>query len=155
MKKESKRGFTNAVYILLVLIFLMLLTFLYDGYCNHLLDMARTYDHEEVTEAITAASVLAVSNVPMETVFYYDSTSKQAYTRSQVQKENIVIKGYGRTREWGNRNMETGARGIPNTGNNPDLFSRLFHTGTSDGRAVLELHFKEDGTFEEAVWTML
>lgn len=153
--KEEQVSFTKAPLILLILIFLMLLTFVYDGICAHLLDMARTYDYQEVTEAITAATVAEVHAFPKDKVYYYDSATKQVYTMDQIQKDGIVIKGYGRTVESGNRKKETGARGIPNTGFNPTLISRLFHTGTPDGSGVLEIRFREDGTLDEAVWTML
>ncbi len=117
-KMRSDNGLAAIHYILMVLILLILLMFVAEGYIRHLQDVARTYDKEEVNEAIALATTqYLMDGAPQKVIYYYDAETKQVYTRDHFKKHDRVdIKGYGRTLAYQNRKLETGAVGIPNRG---------------------------------------
>ena len=117
-KLKDRRGLAAVHYILLVLIVLILLMFVVDGYLKHLQDIAMTYDCEEVNEAIACAKTqYLMDGVPGETVYYYDADTKQVYPRDHFpEKDCVKLKGYGRSLEFQNRKAQTGAIGVPNRG---------------------------------------
>lgn len=115
---RDRCGLATVHYILMVLIALVLLMFVVDGYMRHLQDIAMTYDCEEVNEAVACAKTqYLMDGAPGAVVYYYDAESKQVYTRDHFQeKDRIKLKGYGRSLEFQNRKAQTGAIGVPNRG---------------------------------------
>ena len=79
---RDRRGLAAVHYILMVLIVLVLLMFVVDGYMRHLQDIAMTYDCEEVDEAVACAKTqYLMDGAPGAVVYYYDAETKQVYTR--------------------------------------------------------------------------
>ena len=93
---RDRRGLAAVHYILMVLIALVLLMFVVEGYMRHLQDIAMTYDCEEVNEAVACAKTqYLMDGAPGAVVYYYDAETKQVYTRDHFQeKDRIKLKGY-------------------------------------------------------------
>ena len=177
---SESRGLATIHYILMILILLIILMFFADGYIKHLQDAARTYDAQEVNEALTlAATQYLFDGAPQKIIYYYDAETKQVYPREHFRRNDRVdIKGYGRTLAYQNRNNETGAVGIPNRGSekyrenmggldagavttrddvthNSTFFDNIIMNitglGNASGAQFLAISFK-DGQLEQARW---
>ncbi len=117
-RMKRNQGLAAVHYVLMVLIVLILLMFVVEGYLRHLQDIAMTYDVEEVHEAVACAKTqYLMDGVPGAMVYYYDAATKQVYPRDYFKTEDrIDLTGYGRSLEFQNRKSETGAVGVPNRG---------------------------------------
>lgn len=178
---RDRRGLAAVHYILMVLIALVLLMFVADGYMRHLQDIAMTYDCEEVNEAVACAKTqYLMDGAPVAVVYYYDAESKQVYTRDHFQeKDRIRLKGYGRSLAFQNRQAQTGAIGVPNRGDeryrtaigrlddgttttsNDVTHNRTFldnirqnvtGLGDPDGAQFLAISFAQDGQLSMVRW---
>lgn len=179
-KMKGISGLALVHYILMVLIAVIVLMFFIDGYIRHLQDAARTYDSEEVNEAIAIATTQYLfDSAPSKIIYYYDAETKQVYPREYFRRsDRIDIKGYGRTLAYQNKNKETGAVGIPNRGlekyrdtmgeldggavttrddvtHNSTFFDNIIMNvtglGNASGAQFLAISFK-DGQLEQARW---
>lgn len=177
----DRRGLAAVHYILLVLIALVLLMFVVDGYMRHLQDIAMTYDCEEVNEAVACAKTqYLMDGAPGAVVYYYDAESKQVYTRDHFPAQDRVdLIGYGRSLEFQNRQAQTGAVGVPNRGDeryrtaigrlddgttttsNDVTHNRTFldnirqnvtGLGDPDGAQFLAISFAQDGQLSMVRW---
>jgi len=179
-KLSNDHGLAMIHYILMVAILLIILMFVADGYIRHLQDVARTYDSEEVNEAVSlATNQYLFDSAPAQIIYYYDAETKQVYTRDHFSRNDRVdIKGYGRTLAFQNLNLETGAIGIPNRGSekyrkdlgnldegvsttrddvthNSTFFDNIIENitglGNASGAQFLAISFK-DGALEQVRW---
>ena len=178
---RDRRGLAAVHYILMVLIVLVLLMFVVDGYMRHLQDIAMTCDCEEVNEAVACAKTqYLMDGAPGAVVYYYDAETKQVYTRDHFPAQDRVdLKGYGRSLEFQNRKAQTGAIGVPNRGDeryrkaigrlddgttttsNDVTHNRTFFDnirqnvtglGDSDGAQFLAISFSADGQLSMVRW---
>ena len=178
---RDRRGLAAVHYILMVLIALVLLMFVVDGYMRHLQDIAMTYDCEEVDEAVACAKTqYLMDGAPGAVVYYYDAETKQVYTRDHFPAKNRVdLKGYGRSLEFQNRQAQTGATGVPNRGDecyrkaigrlddgttttsndvthNRSFFDNIRQNvtglGDPDGAQFLAISFSQDGQLTLVRW---
>jgi len=119
MRRISQRHSGSALLIVILVIAVVLVAaFLFiEGYIRHVKEAALMYDQETVYEAedMAAATYLADGCPPEGVIYYYDDLTKQCYDASKY-GWRINIDGYGRTSEEDNAHMETGAKGIPNKG---------------------------------------
>jgi len=180
-KIKNKNGLSILHYLVMVVIVAILLMFVVDGYIRHLQDVCRTYDSEEVDEALMIAKIQYIfDGAPARVIYYYDADTKQVYTRDKFSRDDrIDIRGYGRTLAYQNRNQETGAVGVPNRGNekyrvtatnyddgvtitrddithnHKSFFDNIIQSITGmdnpDGAQFLAISFK-DGKLEHARW---
>ena len=164
---RDRRGLAAVHYILMVLIALVLLMFVVDGYMRHLQDIAMTCDCEEVNEAVACAKTqYLMDGAPGAVVYYYDAETKQVYTRDHFPAQDRVdLKGYGRSLEFQNRKAQTGAIGVPNRGDeryrkdvthNRTFFDNIRQNvtglGDSDGAQFLAISFSADGQLSMVRW---
>ena len=120
-KQTWKQGTALAVVLLAVAVAAALVLFLaVPAYRQHLTDADLTMDSLSVSTARDVASVTYLQDGANGLqIYYYDEVRHECVDRDQIGS----ITPYGRTLKQHNMDAETGARGIPNLGDEPQLLA--------------------------------
>ncbi len=132
-KLRSTRGIGLIFVVLLVAIAAVALSILQLGYQQHLKNERRFYDENTVLTAERVARETYILDMKSGGITYYYDAVKRTVTDASTFKEKVDIPGYGRCSEAENKNCETGAVGIPNTGG-------------ENGAQLLAVSVETDGT---------